>query len=114
MEPLYNEKGATYAWFHANGNVYSLQGEALAFVDGDGVYDFEGWHIGWWADRHMRDSMGEVCLFAADATKTGVVKPVQELHQQRPLKMNTPMRPLKWPRPAKPPNMCSWSKKMPF
>jgi hypothetical protein len=39
----------------------------------------------------MRDSMGEVCLLTKDAKNTGVMKPVHELHEQRPLK---------WPRPA--------------
>jgi hypothetical protein len=114
MEALYNQRGQTYAWLHAGGNIYSLEGVAVAFVDGDGVHDLEGLHIGWWADGHMRDSMGEVCLFTRDATNTGVVKPVQELHQQRPLKLTTLLRPLKWPRPAKPPNLWSWSRKMPF
>jgi hypothetical protein len=114
MEPLYNQKGATYAWLHANGNVYSLQGAAVAFVEGEGVYNWEGCHIGWWANGHMRDAVGEVCLFTKDAKNTGVVKPVRDLHQQRPLRLETPVRPLKWPRPAKPPNLWSWSKNMPF
>lgn len=115
MEPLYNQKGATYAWLHVNGNVYSLEGVALAFVEEEGVYDWEGHHIGWWADGHMRDAMGAVCLFTRDATNTGVVKPVNELHQQRPLNLTAPpMRPLRWPRPAKPPSLWTWSQKMPF
>jgi hypothetical protein len=114
LEPLYNERGATYAWLHATGNVYSLEGDALAFVDGEVVYDWEGHPIGWWAEGHMRDAMGAVCLFTQAAKNAGVVKPVHELHRQRPLGMITPPRPLKWPRPARPPNLWSWSKKMPF
>jgi hypothetical protein len=114
MELLYNQKGAAYAWMHANGNVYSLEGVAVAFVQGDGVYDWEGLHIGWWADGHIRDAMGEVSLFTKEAKNMGVVKPVCELHQQRPLRLNMPVRPLQWPRPAKPPNLWCWSKEMPF
>jgi hypothetical protein len=114
LQSLYNQQGKTYAWLHANGTVYGLEGQALAFVDGDGVYDWEGRHIGWWADGHMRDSMGEVCLFTTGVKNAGIVIPVHELHHQRPLNLITPQRPLKWPRPAKPPNLCIWSKKMPF
>ncbi|MGA7343065.1 MAG: 4-fold beta flower protein [Terracidiphilus sp.] len=114
MEALYNERGAVYAWFHASGNIYGLGGEAVAFVDGDSVYDWSGSPIGWWADGHMRDAMGAVCLFTAKATNTGVVKPVVEVHQLRPLSLSSQVRPLKWPKAAKPPKLWSWSTKMPF
>jgi len=114
MEALYNERGAVYAWLHPGGNIYGLEGQALAWVDQDGVYSWEGVHIAWFADGHIRDWIGAVCLFTRTATKTLVVKPVQELHQQRPLRLETPQRPLKWPKLAKPPNLCIWTTKMPF
>lgn len=46
IDPLYNQRGAVYAWLHGNGNIYGLAGEALAFVDDDGVYNWEGVQIG--------------------------------------------------------------------
>jgi hypothetical protein len=114
MDALYTERGVAYAWLHANGNIYGLEGQALAFVDGDGVYDWVGVHIAWWEDGHMRDWLGAVCLFAHTATKTLVVKPVHELHQQRPLQLEKRNRPLKWPKMARPPKLCIWATKMPF
>lgn len=114
MEALYTEKGVTYAWLHPNGNIYDLEGKALAFADGDGVYNWEGIHIAWWADGHIRDRIGAVCLFTKKATKTLVVRPVFELHQQRPLRLEPTRRPLKWPKMAKPPLMCIWTVEMPF
>jgi hypothetical protein len=114
MEALYNERGATYAWLHGNGNIHGLEGQALAFVDGDGVYDWEGRHIAWWENGHMRDWLGAVCLFTAASTRTLVVKPVAELQQQRPLRLEAKMRPLKWPKLANPPKLCIWTTKMPF
>lgn len=114
MQALYNERGAAYAWLHANGNIYGLEGQALAFVDGDGVYDWEGVHIAWWADGHMRDGLGAVCLFSDAAVKTLVVKPVHEWHQQRPLMLEVRNRPLKWPKMPQPPKLCIWTTKMPF
>jgi prepilin-type processing-associated H-X9-DG protein len=114
MNALYNERGAVYAWLHANGNIYGLTGEALAFVDGDGVYNWEGAHIAWWADGHVRDWLGAVCVFTRAATRTLVVKPNGELQQQRPLNLTTPRRPLKWPKMAQPPKLCIWTMKMPF
>ena len=114
MDALYNERGVVCAWLHSNGNIYGLAGQALAFVDGDGVYSWEGRQIAWWADGHMRDWLGAVCLFTAASTNMLVVRPVGELHQQRPLNLETPMRPLKWPKLAKPPNLCIWTTKMPI
>ena len=114
MDALYNEQGAVYAWLHANGNVYGLEGQALAWVEDDGVYDWEGVHIAWWANGHVRDWLGAVCLFTAKATQTLVVKPVCELHRHKPLKLAAPQRPLRWPKLAKPPNLCIWTKKIPF
>lgn len=114
MDPLYNERGAVYAWLHRNGNVYGLAGEALAFVEIDGVYNWEGRQIGWWADGHMRDWLGAVCVFTQAATKTLVVKPAVELHQLRPLNLARKQRPLKWPKLAMPPKLCIWTTKMPF
>lgn len=111
---LYNERGQTYAWLHANGNIHGLEGQSLAFVEEDGVYNWEGMHIAWWADGHMRDWLGAVCLFTEASVKTLVVKPLHEWHQQRPLKLEMRNRPLKWPKMAKPPNLCIWTKKMPF
>jgi hypothetical protein len=39
---------------------------------------------------------------------------VGELQQQRPLNLATAMRPLKWPKMARPPNLCIWTATMPF
>lgn len=114
MEALYSERGVAYAWLHANGVLYGLDGKALAFADDDGVYDWEGRHIAWWADGHIRDRIGAVCLFTKASTKTLVVKPVVELHQQRPLRLEIRQRPLKWPKMARPPKLCIWTKEMPF
>jgi hypothetical protein len=114
LEALFNQRGAAYAWLHANGNIYGLKGEALAFIDADAVYDWEGVHIAWWADGHMRDWLGAVCLFTVAATKTLVVKPVHEWHQHRPLRLEAKSRPLLWPKMARPPKLCIWAAKMPF
>jgi hypothetical protein len=111
---LFNERGAAYAWLHADGNIYGLDGRALAFVDGDGVYDWEGVQVAWWEDGHVRDWLGAVCLFTAAATRTLVVKPVQELHQQRPINLEAPRsRPLKRPKMARPPKLGLWAARMP-
>jgi hypothetical protein len=114
LDALYNERGETYAWLAANGNLYGLEGQALAFVEEDGVYDWEGRHIAWWADGHMRDWLGAVCLFTHASVKTLVVKPVHEWNRLRPLTLEARNRPLKWPKMARPPKLCIWTREMPF
>lgn len=113
MIALFNERGAAYAWLHTNGTIYGLEGKALAFVDGDGVYDWEGAHIAWWADGHMRDWLGAVCLFSAAAKNLLVVKPVCATHQQKPLQLETRTRPRTGAKLAPPPRLCLWTAEMP-
>src|ERR1700739_1749806 len=114
MEALFDANGEVYAWLHDSGKIYGLDGENLAFIDRNSVYDWAGAHVGWWADGHIRDSKGAVFLFSADATHLGILKPMRSLRPLQPLRQLSPWKPLRGVRPLKPLKVPAWSRKIPF
>jgi hypothetical protein len=114
MEALYGQNGAVYAWLHESGKVYGLDGQNLAFVSGDSVYDWGGAHIGWWRKGHIRDNRGNVALFTASAQGLGVTKPMRQLRPLQPLRALSPLKPMKSMNPMRAMNTAAWSTEMPF
>lgn len=101
MEALYDGSGAVYAWLHETGKIYSLDGENLAFVDNDSVYDWSGNHIGWWQNGHIRDHRGAVALYTADAQGLGVMRSLRQLRPLQPLRQLSPLKPMKAMKPLR-------------
>ena len=114
MEALYDQSGSVYAWLQMNGHICGLDGENLAFIDGDSVYEWDGKHIGWWQDGHIRDASGAVALFRADATNMGVFMPMRQVPPLHPLRPLSPHRPVKTSKPLRPKYLAEWSDEMPF
>jgi hypothetical protein len=114
MQALYDSSGAVYAWLHESGKIYDLSGQNVAFVDGDSVYDWNGSHIGWWQDGHIRDHQGAAALFTADSQNVGILKPLRQLRPLQPLRQLSPMKPFKAFKPFKPFKQMAWSERIPF
>jgi|ERR1700683_5805470 len=115
MDALFNQSGGVYAWLDtATGNIVSLSGQHLAFIDGDSVYNWQGQHIGWWQDGHIRDRVGAVALFTDVAGSLGVVKPVRAVKPVQPGKAVSPVRPVKAVKPVRSVKQLAWSTSLPF
>ncbi|MDN7865052.1 hypothetical protein QZM19_16810 [Burkholderia multivorans] len=115
MLALYQKNGAVYAWLdETSGRILDLRGKNLAFVDGDSVYGWNGRHIGWWQDGHIRDQNGAVAMFTDVASNLGVVAPVKAVRPVQPIKSIAPIRPVKSVKPIRPVRQLSWAAKMPF
>lgn len=115
MEALYGQTGAVYAWLdEPTGRILGLQGQHLAFIDGDSVYRWTGQHIGWWADGHIRDHRGAVAVFTAGATRLGVIKPVKAIKPIKPIKQIAPVRPVKSVKPVRAIRRLAWASHIPF
>jgi hypothetical protein len=115
MTTLYEQHGKVYAWLDLeSGRIYGLNGQNLAFIDDDSVYDWRGKHVGWWQEDHIRDRQGAVALFMRNAGSIGVVKPVCSVAPVRPVKAVAPVRPVKSVRPVRPVRKLAWSARMPF
>jgi hypothetical protein len=114
MEALYGRTGRVYAWLHETGKIYGLRGENLAFVDTDSVFAWNGAHIGWWQDGHLRDRSGCVAFFTAEARNLGVTRPVRAVRPVKPVRAVSPVKPVKAVKPARPVKRSAWSPEMPF
>ena len=76
FEPLHARSGEVYAWLdRGTGRIIGVRGAHLAFINGDGVYNWRGQHVGWWHDDHIRDQAGRVALFLRRAKGLGPVLP---------------------------------------
>jgi len=53
-------------------NIYDTDGQNVAFVSGDGVFNYDGAHVGWWLNGHIRDRSGCVALSQLLASNLGV------------------------------------------
>ena len=114
MEALYDGSGRVYAWLDEGGRIVGLDGNHLAFIEGDTVYNWQGQHVGWWGNGHVRDNAGAVAVFTADADNLGVVKPVKAVKPVQPEKKVVPAKPVKTIKPVRPIRRLSWSRRMPF
>jgi hypothetical protein len=116
MEALHDRGGRVYCWFdEESGHFISLRGDNLAFIDGNSIYDWNGRHVGWWQDGHIRDRTGAVVLLTADAQNMGVTKPVRAVHPVKPVRHVAPVKPIKDARPDRPASRLAWSAAgMPF
>lgn len=114
MEALYDRTGRVYAWLHETEKIYGLNGANLAFIADDSVYAWNGTHVGWWQDGHIRDRSGSVALFTADAESLGVARPARSARPAAPARSASPARPARSARPARPAKRTSWAVAMPF
>ena len=114
MEALYDRTGRVYAWLYEGEKIYGLNGANLALITDDSVYAWNGAHIGWWRDGHIRDRFGAVALFTADAESLGVARPARSARPAVPARSASPAKPARSARPARPAKQVAWSSAMPF
>lgn len=64
MEILfYNKSGRPVAYTQDQATIYLYNGEAVAYLDGDAVYAFEGRHLGWFVEGRVLDHAGHDVFF---------------------------------------------------
>ena len=115
MEPLYDKLGRVSAWLQQDvGRIVGLDGQHLAFIEHDSVYDWHGNHLGWWGDGHMRDVEGAVVVWLATAENLEVPRPALGERPARPPLVAVPARPARSIPPVRPVRAARWSNRMPF
>lgn len=85
---FYDAAGRAVAYCDDGRLIYSFGGVALAYLEGDSVYAFNGQHLGWWDRGWVRDHHGAWVLF----TEIAIGGPSTPGRQGRPAKAfkNTP------------------------
>ena len=109
MDAIYDRTGAAIA-FLDGARIVSLQGASLAWVDGSGnVYDYDGRHLGWWRNGHLRGRDGGVVAWMRGATGLGVALPHARLPPPPPRRSHEPHRQTPASPPAQPGGKHAWS-----
>jgi hypothetical protein len=115
FEPLHARSGEVYAWLDRGaGRIIGVRGAHLAFINGDGVYNWRGQHVGWWQDDHIRDQSGRVALFLRRAKGLGPVLPRIASAPRRPIVAPVPRKPDCLQGPAKAEPSSAWTPAVPF
>ena len=76
MRAFYDRTGHVKLWLHPSGTCFlGVDGHPLAFVHGDGVYDFKGRHVAWWDGKEIRDHEGRLLVVDREAVELGAISP---------------------------------------
>lgn len=88
-----------------NGRLVTFQGHSAGFLKGDGVYNYNGKHVGWYENGILRDHFGNVVGFDENPTDypspilpIQFIKPIpaiEEVEQIRPVTQIPPIKPIK-------------------
>jgi len=90
---LYSQDGTAVAYL-ADENVptfYLWHGEAVAYLQGETVYGWNGRHLGWWVQRILYDAIGRQVGFTA-STCPAVPRGVPEKRGKAPKPFRYPPR----------------------
>ncbi len=121
MDPIFNKNGRTVGWLESEERIiYDLNGNPLAFLDGDDVEEdgqeniinYQGKHKGLLDKGYFRDHSGAVVAFLEDAENMdsdGPLLPIPDIAPIPPIPAIPPVPPV----PPVPPipgiSLISWS-----
>lgn len=115
MEALYDSRGQVYAWLdQRNARIMDRGGRPVALIRGDKVHGYNGRHLGWWDNDHLRDSTGSVALYKRGARGLGVIPPLPALPPLPPMPVMAPLPTIPALPPLRPFNRTAWANRMPF
>ena len=108
---IYDKNGRPIAILYSNGDIIDLNGYHIAFIHKNSIYDYNGYHRGWYASGIFRDPFGDTTCFLKGASDTPKpLLPLTALKPLAPLKHLRPLRPLRALAPLKPLKSMKWSR----
>ncbi|MFG2554428.1 4-fold beta flower protein [Streptomyces sp. NPDC048581] len=107
MEPIRDRNGRVCAWL-LSGVIYSLRGEAEAFLVSDRVVNYRGHDRGTLRDGYLRNSHGEPIAWVGGATG-GPITPIPGLPPAPPDPRESPTLPVISVAPIAPIPSLIWS-----
>jgi hypothetical protein len=106
---FYDVTGDAVAYCDDKRHLYAFSGAALAYLDGDSVYSFDGRHLGWWSRGWVCDHHGASVFFTEAADSNGPQLPARRARPSKALKMMPPLPQYQRARPVRMVNGASWS-----
>ncbi len=105
---FYDAVGRPVAYCDDGRHVYEFNGLALAYLEDDSVYAFDGQHLGWWERGWVRDHKG-ACVFFTDAASGGPPTPARQARPAKGYKNAPPAPAFRHLKPAPIVNSLAWS-----
>lgn len=105
---FYDESGQPTVYTEDGTHVYLFNGEPVAYLDEDSVYEYSGTHLGWFIEEWIRDNDGSCVLFTQYATG-GPIKPTRGVRPLKGMRQLKPFKQLKAPKPIRPIKSLVWS-----
>ena len=77
--PLLDRTGNVKFWADPRSSwMVDLDGNAVAFITVDAVYDRNGIQLGWWHGDHLRNRNGQVVLFVSRSKIESLIMPAEK------------------------------------
>jgi len=83
--PLLDRTGNVKYWADPRSSwMVDLDGNAVALIAVDAVYDRNGVQLGWWYGDHLRNRNGQVVLFVTRSKIEGLMMPAEKPNSRMP------------------------------
>jgi hypothetical protein len=105
---FYDAAGRAVAYCEDERHIYSFTGVALAYVEDDSVYGYDGRHLGWWDGGWIRDHDGVLVFFTELADDRGPRLPIRQPRPAKGVKDAPPPPVYKHVKPARFADGSSW------
>ncbi len=105
---FYDRNGAPIAYSDDGEHIYLFDGRSVGYLSGESIYDYSGRHLGRLQNGLLRDNIGGVVFFSADATG-GPVKPIKQIKPIKGVKQIRPIKGIKQIKPITPISALGWS-----
>lgn len=105
---FYDRTGAAVAYSDDRENIFSFNGEAVAYLDADAIYSFRGVLLGWLENGWLRDRDGR-CVAFTDHAVGGPQRPWKKAIPTALPQQSLPAKEQKDPRTLRPVHSNAWS-----
>ena len=92
MTPIFDPSAEVVGWLEA-GIVHDLGGYAIAFLQGENLYNYDGAYLGRFHQGYFRDAEGHAVAFTYGAS-AGPLLPLTPVPPLPPLLQLAPLRPI--------------------
>lgn len=106
---FYDSKGRAVAYTEDNENIYLFNGEPVAYIYKDLVYNYNGIHLGRFEKGWIRDKIGNCAFFTDDAIGNGPIKPMKQIQPIKAIKRIKPIKGVRHIPSMKTLDSLSWS-----
>lgn len=106
---FFDFKGQPVAYSEDGLHLYLFSGQAVAYLQGELIYDYEGRHLGWFQDGWVMDPDGNYVYFTDAAEGEPAKKPRKIMPSLKSMKLSAPMKKKRDLPSPKPMRTLNWS-----